>query len=200
MKLYILRHEDRTQDATFFSPLTKDGLENSEKLIELLKELDINIIFSSPFIRTLQTINPYAKFKNLKINIDYGLSELQHPDLIPPNSYQVTLPKYIAKDFNYNPNYETTMMPTKFSYPEEEKDMMKRIKTILTKILTNYTNLNENIIIVTHQGICNLILKIVGKSLNDEQLKKLKFKYPTGGLTKIFDTENWVFKNINWNL
>ena len=138
MKLYILRHEDRTQDATFFSPLTKDGLENSEKLIELLKELNINLIYSSPFIRTLQTIHPYAKYKNLKINIDYSLSELQHPDLIPPNSYQVTLPKYIAKDFNYNKIYESLIQPTQFKYPEDEQAMMKRVKKILTKILTNH--------------------------------------------------------------
>jgi 2,3-bisphosphoglycerate-dependent phosphoglycerate mutase len=198
MKLYILRHEDRTQDATFFSPLTKNGLENSEKLIELLKELKINLIYSSPFIRTLQTIRPYAKYKNLKINIDYSLSELQHPDLIPPNSYQVTLPKYIAEDFNYNSIYESLIKPTEFQYPEDEQAMMKRVKKILTKILTNHKN-DENIIIVTHQGICNLILKIVGKAINKEKLKKLKFKYCTGKVTKIFHDDKWVFKNINWN-
>ena len=198
MKLYILRHEDRTQDATFFSPLTKDGLENSEKLIELLNELNINVIYSSPFIRTLQTIHPYAKYKNLKINIDYSLSELQHPDLIPPNSYQVTLPKYIAKDFNYNKIYESLMQPSEFKYPEDEEAMMKRIKKILTKILTNHKG-SENIIIATHQGICNLILKIVGRSIKNERLKKLKFKYLPGKVTKVFDTDKWVFKNINWD-
>ena len=198
MKLYILRHEDRTQDATFFSPLTEDGLENSEKLIELLKELNINLIYSSPFIRTLQTIHPYAKYKNLKINIDYSLSELQHPDLIPPNSYQVTLPKYIAKDFNYNKIYESLIQPTQFKYPEDEQAMMKRVKKILTKILTNHKG-DENIIIVTHQGICNMILKIVGKAIKNERLKKFKFKYSTGKVTKVFDTDKWVFKNINWD-
>lgn len=200
MKLYILRHEDRTQDATFFSPLTKDGLENSEKLIELLNELNIDIIYSSPFIRTLQTINPYAKYKNLKINIDYSLAELQHPDLIPPNSYQVTLPKYIAKDFNYNQIYESTITPNDYKYPEDETAITKRIKKILSKILTNHSSKNNNIIIVTHQGICNLILKIVGKSIDNDKLKNLKLKYPTGGITKIFNTNKWVFKNINWDL
>ena len=200
MKLYILRHEDRTQDATFFSPLTKDGLENSEKLIELLKELNTDTIYSSPFIRTLQTINPYAKYKNLKINIDYSLAELQHPDLIPPNSYKVTLPKYIAKDFNYSDNYESTITPHDYKYPEDEAAMNKRIKKILIKILTNHSNKDDNIIIVSHQGICNLILKIVGKSIDNDRLKKLQFKYPTGALTKIFDSKNWVFKNINWDL
>ena len=61
MKIYLLRHEDRTQDATFFSPLTKQGLENSVKLIKDLEKSNINIVYSSPFIRTLQTIHPYVK-------------------------------------------------------------------------------------------------------------------------------------------
>ena len=38
MRLYILRHEDRTMDASFFSPLTKEGLDNSVKLIDILNK------------------------------------------------------------------------------------------------------------------------------------------------------------------
>ena len=95
MIIYLLRHEDRTQDCTFFSPLTKKGLENSIILKDKLKELDINVIYSSPFIRTLQTIYPYSISSGNKINIDYSLAEIQLPDLIPPNSYKVKLPKYL---------------------------------------------------------------------------------------------------------
>ena len=58
MKIYILRHEDRTMDLTFFSPLTKNGLEKSVKLIDHLEKERINVIYSSPYIRTLQTIYP----------------------------------------------------------------------------------------------------------------------------------------------
>ena len=47
MKLYILRHEDRTQDATFFAPLTKTGLDNSLKLIAKCDELHIKNIHSN---------------------------------------------------------------------------------------------------------------------------------------------------------
>ena len=35
MKIYILRHEDRTMDCTFFSPLTQKGLENAIDLIHI---------------------------------------------------------------------------------------------------------------------------------------------------------------------
>ena len=63
MKIYILRHEERTIDASFFSPLTKQGILNSINLIPLLENLNITTIISSPFIRTLQTIKPYSKKK-----------------------------------------------------------------------------------------------------------------------------------------
>ena len=44
MILYILRHEDRTQDCSFFSPLTELGLRNANNLIKILeKENIINI-------------------------------------------------------------------------------------------------------------------------------------------------------------
>ena len=58
MKIYLIRHEDRTMDLTFFSPLTKIGLENSVKLITTFEKEKINTIYSSPYIRTLQTIYP----------------------------------------------------------------------------------------------------------------------------------------------
>jgi len=83
MKIYILRHEDRTQDCSFFSPLTKTGLNNSVKLIDYLKKEKITKIYCSPFIRTLQTIYPYAKNNNININLEYGLVEIHHQDLIP---------------------------------------------------------------------------------------------------------------------
>ena len=96
MKLYILRHEDKTQDATFFSPLTKQGLENATKLINELEKVEISHIYSSPYIRTLQTVHPYCKKHDLKIKLEYGLSEINHEDIIPKKSYQIRLPEYIA--------------------------------------------------------------------------------------------------------
>ena len=66
MKIYILRHEDRTQDCSFFSPLTETGLNNSIKLIDHLKNENITKIYCSPFIRTLQTIYPFSKCNTKK--------------------------------------------------------------------------------------------------------------------------------------
>jgi len=199
MKIYILRHEDRTQDCTFFSPLTELGLRNSKKLIDILKENNINLIFSSPFIRTLQTINPYLKNSNLNVNIEYGLSEIQHPDIIPPQSVGVELPEYIAKHYNYNPDYISFIKFNELNYPENTKGLQNRSIKVIRHIIEKYYKTDLNILLVTHQGICDTFLKIINKfsliyknKLNQE----IKSEYQKGKLCLIFDND-WTFKKLN---
>jgi broad specificity phosphatase PhoE len=197
MKLYILRHEDRTQDATMFSPLTKEGLKNSVNLVDTLQDLEIDLIYSSPFIRTLQTVHPFAKSRNKKINLEYGLQEIQHPSLIPENSHTVSLPIYICESFNYNPKYRSTLEPENNKYPEDEQMVTNRVKKVLSKIMNDHLTTKNNILIVTHQVVCNAILKIANKQL---QVNKIEYtyKYPKGGLTKIWNVDTWELKKINW--
>ena len=130
MKIYILRHEDRTSDCSFFSPLTELGLNNSNKLISVLEKLNIDIIFSSPFIRTLLTVKPYVLTHNKYINIEYGLSEIHHEDIISKKSVGMLLPEYIAKSFNYNCNYKSIIGYANIKYPEKYNDVVRRIKKI----------------------------------------------------------------------
>jgi broad specificity phosphatase PhoE len=197
MKLFILRHEDRTMDATMFSPLTKEGLDNSIKLIEKINKCDIDIIFSSPFIRTLQTVLPYSKSKKININIEHSLSEIQHPHLIPVKSYQINLPIYIAEQFNYNPNYTSYLDPAHHIYPEDEKCVCNRVKKFISKLINEMIDTKHNILIVTHQIVCNCLLKLATKQLKDINIETT-YNYPKGGITKIFDTNEWLFEPINW--
>jgi len=197
MKIFILRHEDRTMDATMFAPLTKNGLDKSVKLIDILNKNEIDIIFSSPFIRTLQTVLPYSKSKGIKINLEHSLSEIQHPRLIPINSYQINLPQYIAEQFNYNPNYTSYLDPSLHIYPEDEKCVCNRVKNFISKLVNEMFNTKHNILIVTHQIACNCLLKLATKQIKGINIE-LTYKYPIGGLTKIFDEDKWTFKPINW--
>ena len=198
MKIFILRHEDRTQDATFFSPLTSTGLERSELLVDILKKHKINKIYSSPFIRTLQTINPYCSKYDLKVNLEYSLSEIQHPLIIPEKSYQVRLPTYMANSFNCNEKYKSLLDPLEHVYPEDENNVSKRVRKFLNTLLTNKLEKNDNIIIVTHQVVCNEILKISTKKMRGINIHS-SFNYPRGALTQVFDKDEWLFEPINWN-
>ena len=197
MEIYILRHEDRTMDASFFAPLTKEGLDKSVELIKILKKEKIDKIFSSPFIRTLQTIYPYSKSIDKKINLEYSLSEIQHPHIIPEKSYQITLPLYLCESFNYNPKYVSMLNPKDHTYPEDEKIVENRIKTFLKKLVTDNINSDNIIILVTHQIVCNTILKMITK--NNKMINiDTSFNYGKGNLTKVFEKDKWVFFPINW--
>ena len=199
MKIYILRHEDRTQDCSFFAPLTEKGLNNSEKLIKILKENQINMIFSSPFIRTLQTINPFLKATKQLVNLEYGLSEIYHSDIIPPKSYGIILPEYLAKNYNYNPDYVSLINSNQIIYPEKTKNCENRMKIVIKNIIKKYYKYDLNILIVTHQTLCKSIIKIINKfsleyknKLNNELLSK----YGKGKICLIFNND-WTFKKIN---
>jgi broad specificity phosphatase PhoE len=196
MKIYILRHEDRTQDCSFFSPLTQDGLDNAQKLISKLTELKINLIFSSPFIRTLQTIYPYVKNTKQNINLEYGLSELHHPDIIPSKAVGISLPEYLSINFNYNPNYKTIVKPTDIIYPEQYLHVLPRVKKVLKDIIMKYYNTDLNIILVTHHSICKCILNIVNQHSKEYKNKvpiEILNNYNTGVLCLVYNNE-WVYK------
>ncbi len=199
MKIYILRHEDRTQDCSFFAPLTETGLINAKNLVEKLKEVNVDLIFSSPFIRTLQTVYPFAKETNLKINLEYGLSELHHADIIPAKAVGISLPEYLAESFAYEPAYKTIVKPTDIKYPETNKHVMLRVKRVLKDIISKYFETNHIIVLVSHQSICNAILQIVNKESEKFKGKlpdKLINGYEKGKLSLVFD-KGWTYKPIN---
>lgn len=198
MKLYILRHEDRTMDLTFFSPLTKNGLEKSIDLIHHLEKEKINSIYCSPYIRTLQTIYPYSKKYNLKSKLDYSLVELYQEGNIPKKSYQITLPEYIAETFSYDNEYKSQLMPTDIKFPEDIKLFNERIKNFLKTVIRNNYNTDNNIILVTHQGVIDIIMRILGKRSSELKNTVKDIRYPKGSLTKILDNGDWGFKKINW--
>jgi len=200
MKIFILRHEDRTQDATFFSPLTKIGLENSIKLIPVLQNLHINYVYSSPYIRTLQTVYPYLKDTNTRVKLEYALSEINHEDLIPKWSHATRLPEYMNEDFLVDTNYKTSMEPEDIIFPEKEIDVQKRVKIFLKNIISNYSNTDNTILIVSHQVVCNIILKIIYKYGKNKPSIEATNNYPKGAVSLVFDNLEWSFKPINWKI
>lgn len=199
MKIYILRHEDRTIDCSFFSPLTELGLKNSTELVLELDKLNINEIYSSPFIRTLQTIKPYIIKNKKKVNIEYGLSEIHNIDIIPKRSVGIKLPEYISKSFNYKCDYTSMISYTDIKYPEEYSDVVIRIKKILYNLINKYKNTDTNILLVTHQSLCCAVLEIINKySINQKNKinSYILHNYPKGKVCLVFDND-WIYKMIN---
>jgi broad specificity phosphatase PhoE len=197
MKIYILRHEDRTIDASFFSPLTEKGLVNAEKLCVCLNKINVTKIFCSPYIRTMQTIDPFAKKKNIKLQLEYNLIEIQHQNIIPPQSVGVELPNYIEQIFNYDSTYNSFIKAAQIDYPENSFQLETRTKKFIKHIINKYYKTNENILLVTHQGLCKAILKIINKYAKNKPFPEILDNYPLGAVSLVFDNFEWSYKQIN---
>lgn len=197
MKIYILRHEDRTEDATFFSPLTEKGLDSANNLIVHLEKLGITKIYCSPYIRTMQTVYPFAKKNNFNLNLDYSLIEIQHPTIIPPKSVNIELPSYIANQFISNKNYTSFMKADEIKYPEDTYSLEIRTKRFIKNIIIQHYKTNDTILIVTHQGLCKVILNIIDKFGKIKPDYRLIEKYPLGTISLIFEDTNWTYKKVN---
>jgi len=202
MRIYILRHTDRVHDASFFAPLTKNGLIQAENLVEYLEDIDINKIYCSPFLRTMQTTYPYSKKHFIKLSLDYAISESKKKENVTEYAANVTLPLYIAELFNYDSEYYSSMKTTDIPYPETTEQLIKRITIFLNKIIDNHGDSNDNILFVTHGGICQNLLHFINKYAEIKPDDKILSYYPMGQLTLIYDTTNptnspFIFKRIN---
>ena len=56
-------------------PLTKKGVEQAEKLVALLAPYPIAAIYSSPYLRCVQTIEPLARARRLEVEMSQSLQE-----------------------------------------------------------------------------------------------------------------------------
>jgi 2,3-bisphosphoglycerate-dependent phosphoglycerate mutase len=76
--LYLIRHaQSHPKSSCHYSdwPLSSKGEKQAKALADLLAPLGIERIISSPFLRCMQTIGPFAKKQNIEINIEPDLRE-----------------------------------------------------------------------------------------------------------------------------
>lgn len=181
MKLILLRHEKRENYPGFFSNLVEDGFKDSIKLIKKLDKLNIDIIYCSPLVRTLQTIHPYCKKNNIKVNLEYALYEYKHnpyfllekemygvkdiknKDLTSINNKKYK-PKFKKSDFNYN-------------FLESENDLENRLNIFLHFIQNNKKLKNKTVLFVSHKGVINKIKQILNFNITmDDEFPKGHFE------------------------
>jgi len=75
--IYLVRHSEKDMSSGNPSdpPLTACGEERSEFLSVFLKEVDLDVVYSTDYVRTKSTALPTAKSKGLEI-IEYNANDL----------------------------------------------------------------------------------------------------------------------------
>ena len=66
--------EDWTGDDRL-RPLTKKGKKQAEELVAVLKKFPITSVYSSPFLRCVQTVEPLARARGLEVKQSAALAE-----------------------------------------------------------------------------------------------------------------------------
>ena len=77
---YVVRHAKSGSRSHWsgddrLRPLTKKGEKQAEALVSILEPFPISAIFSSPFLRCVQTVHPLARARKLKIKQMPSLGE-----------------------------------------------------------------------------------------------------------------------------
>jgi phosphohistidine phosphatase SixA len=66
-RIIIVRHAEKNNNGNKNPSLSKTGHARAERLNTLLNDFKIDALYSSPFARTTETLQPIAKARNLEI-------------------------------------------------------------------------------------------------------------------------------------
>lgn len=181
MPVYLIRHEDRLlHDSTFRINLTDKGRDRAESCVKFnLLKLDIDEIYSSPFLRCLQTVNPFALKSGLGINVENTLQEV----FFEPNFLlrpKAELNDHDKKIYNVNSRYHSLIPSNTLRYPESEKSIEDRVTLFWKNVVKPNLNSNKTILVCSHMGIVNMLIK-----LTVDKKRDLETFYPMGQISKL---------------
>ena len=165
MNLYVVRHgetiwnkERRVQGITDI-PLTEKGIEDAKELKELIKDLNIDIVISSPLIRARETAKIITD-ASLPINID---------DRIKERDWGMNEGALIDEVDRWD--CWDVILNTRVQNIEPLQDFMYRVSDFLEDIKVKYKN--KNVLVVTHSAVSRVIYYLLEKIPEDANLSRI---------------------------
>ena len=172
MKIIIMRHFKRGGSPLYDTSLTDEGKKDAKNIVFELNKLKIDNIYCSPFLRTIQSIYPFANRYKKLINIDTalyeGTNDKSFNDLNTMNHHDQHNKKYPYLAEIINKNYRNSLLIYSIIPQEGNKRIIARVHKFIKKLISE--NKNNTILLVTHQCICNAVKKYFDDSvkLNDD--------------------------------
>ncbi|MEC5425876.1 histidine phosphatase family protein [Virgibacillus sp. C22-A2] len=151
--IYMIRHANSPfvlgQERT--RKLSPQGEIDAKKVTALMNNKEIDLIFSSPYVRAIQTIKEIAITKNIEVKVFEELRERQLKGAykLPEKEIQRAIKKsYENIDFNLLGG-------------ESIKDVQNRTLPIIKDLLIKYSG--KTIIIGTHGNVMTIIMNYFSK-------------------------------------
>ena len=160
--IYLIRHAQShpsTRLDYWEWPLSAAGQIQAEKLGGLLGPLGIEVLFSSPFVRCLRTVQPFASKAGLDVVVKEDLRERLVAKEIVRDCQEIWRRSW--DDFNFAlPGCESSL------------DAQKRFVAAVNDIFAGYSH--KTIGISTHGHVMGLFLNHIDGAFGREQADRLK--------------------------
>lgn len=166
MQLYIMRHGQTNWNAKGITQgrsknrLSKMGVQEVTEVAKTFSEGDIDVIISSPVMRTMQTANILNKVLKAKIVRDERLTERDKGVLAGRKRSTLTEEEKRLKKEN----------PSALGV-EPYEDVWKRVCDFYNLLKDNFKN--EKILVVTHDVVAMMLEEIIK---NGEKFRNLDYK------------------------
>lgn len=120
---FVDPHWPKTAERPYDPGLSPDGVEQARRLAERMKREQVGALFSSPFLRTVETANEIAELLDLPIFIEPGISEWFNDAWFPHAPVTLSSEELVKRFPRVDLSYTSNVRPT---YPESEDDAMRR--------------------------------------------------------------------------
>lgn len=178
-KIILIRHGKASMAGTDSKrELDQDGIIQADSLNKKLVRLGFTntVIYSSPFKRALQTIEPFiSQNKGLEIDIRNELEEIHIPKDSKLSKHEIIEKMWSDQNF-------------KIGEGISQKNHFNMIENFLNEIFDKFKNENKDIIIITHGNLIGILLKFFFK-INFGFIEWKKMTMPDIYLLK-FDKNN----------
>ncbi|MGF7013884.1 2,3-bisphosphoglycerate-dependent phosphoglycerate mutase [Ornithinibacillus bavariensis] len=171
--IYFVRHAHSIYTPDELGrPLSAKGLKDAKHITELLREKDIDLVYSSPYKRAIQTVHGIAQHISKHIILEDNFKE-RRLSVDPVEDFQAAIERVWHDD--------------SFSFPggESNRDAQKRGCKALKNILAE--NERKNIVIGTHGNIMVLMMSYFDKTYGYQFWRTLEMP----------DIYKLVFKNFS---
>lgn len=159
MVCYLVRHgkdDDTVRGGWSRHPLTGEGMAQAAALANYVKchDLAIRRIYSSDLLRAMQTARPVADTLHLPV--------IPMPEFREVNNGALAGMKNELADQMY-PGLYWNALDWEQRYPDGEspREFYERICAAWEAFRNEITERNENVLLVTHGGVINVLLSIV---------------------------------------
>jgi len=202
MNVYFVRHGESEGNKKKFHqgeevPLSKKGFAQAKAVARRLKNIDIDLIYSSPYLRARQTASIIAHELNLPVKFWGQLRELKRPSELKGLEYtdpRAIAIKEIIKKNQIRPDW-------RYSDDESFSDLMARAEKVEKRLINRHCG--QNILCVTHiQIMVMIIMKIImQEKLTPEVFWQFYYhcRQENTGITQLEYTPASGWNLVTWN-